>query len=63
MKKIFTLLLALCMVFSLAACGAEKAPQTDAPQTQAPEASENSGSATVTVTDLIGRQVEVTPGS
>ena len=68
MKKIFTLLLALCMVFSLAACGAEKAPQTEAPQTeapqtQAPEASENSGSATVTVTDLIGRQVEVAPGS
>ena len=32
MKKIFALILALTMVFALAACGGETAPETTAPQ-------------------------------
>ena len=39
MKKLVSLLLALIMVLSLAACGA-KAPATDAPATEAPTAEE-----------------------
>ena len=36
MKKIISMLLALAMVLSLAACGAQQAPATEAPATQAP---------------------------
>ena len=36
MKKLFALLLAVMMVLSLAACGAEKAPETTAPKADAP---------------------------
>ena len=36
MKKLFALLLALAMVLSLAACGGEEAPATEAPKTDAP---------------------------
>ena len=63
MKKILTLLLAMAMVFSLAACGATPTPTetTAAPTealTEAPtEASE------ITITDMIGREITVTPGS
>ena len=68
MKKIFALLLALCMVLSLCACGGQDAPQTDAPETAAPqtEAPETIGDpepTQITVTDMIGREVEVVPGS
>ena len=31
MKKLLAIVLALCMVISLAACGAEKAPETAPP--------------------------------
>ena len=39
MKKFFALLMALCMVFALAACGEEPTPETEAPAdvTEAPE--------------------------
>ena len=66
MKKIVTLLLALCLVFSLAACGATPTPTetiaaaeavTEAPTAAATESSE------ITVTDMIGREITVTPGS
>ena len=66
MKKILTLLLALAMVLSLAACGANPTPTettaateavTEAPTAAAPETSE------ITVTDMIGREITVTPGS
>ena len=36
MKKFFAMLLALAMVLSLAACGANEAPATEAPATEAP---------------------------
>ena len=49
MKKILTLVLAFAMVFSLVACGAQ---ETGKPEAQ-----------TVTVTDMIGREVDVVPGS
>ena len=67
MKKILTLLLALAMVLSLAACGTTPTPTettaapteavTEAPTEAATEASE------ITITDLIGREITVTPGS
>ena len=40
MKKIFALVLALCMVFALAACGqqAAPAPAAEAPAAEAPAA-------------------------
>ena len=49
-KKILCLVLALVMVCSMAACGVE-------------ETAEKSGEKSVTVTDMIGRQVSVNPGS
>lgn len=49
MKRIFALVLSVLLVASLAACAAQ------------PQADENTG--TVTVTDMIGREVPVTPGS
>lgn len=47
-KKLFCAILALMMVFSLCACGIEDT---------------NHGEDAVTVTDMIGRQVKVVPGS
>ena len=49
MKKLFALTLSLLMLFSLFACSSQKP--------SAPEAEE------ITVTDMIGRKVAVTPGS
>ena len=72
MKKILTMVLALLLVFSMAACGTQPAQEpeqtqgaTDAPQTEAPETQEQTEavSAEMTVTDMIGREVTVTPGS
>lgn len=54
MKKLFTLLLAALLVLAMAACGAPAATDgtaTDGAVTQ------------ITVTDMIGRQISVTPGS
>ena len=38
MKKIIALLMALCMVFALCACGGSKAPAAEAPAAEAPAA-------------------------
>ena len=38
MKKLFALLLALCMVLGLAACGQAAAPAAEAPAAEAPAA-------------------------
>ena len=65
MKKMIALLLALVMVLSLCACGnaAETAPSTEAaPATEAATEAATE-SAQITVTDMIGREVTVTPGS
>jgi len=43
MKKLISVLLALVMVLSLAACGGEKAPETTAPATEAPTEAPVSG--------------------
>ena len=51
MKRTFSLFLALLLALSLCACGTEA---------EAPQAS---GPAPVTVTDMIGREVEIIPGS
>ena len=66
--KLISLLLALAMVLSLAACGAapaETPAATEAPveATEAPTAEPAEESAEITVTDLIGRELTVTPGS
>ncbi len=77
MKKILSLLLALVMIFALAGCGQtapapaaeEPAPAAEAP---APAAEEPAPAAEapapaepqeITITDMIGREVAVTPGS
>ena len=52
-KRLTALVLALVMTLSLLGCGTAPAADEPAP----------SGDGTVTVTDMIGRQVEVTPGS
>ena len=72
MKKTVSVLLALVMLLSLCACGA-KAPETAAPQTEPQSTTtqtEATGSQTeeavpaeITVTDMIGREVTVVPGS
>lgn len=49
-KKLFALILAVLMTLSLCACG--KTDHDDKPQTQE-----------ITITDMIGREVTVTPGS
>ena len=61
MKKLLSLLMALVMVFTLAACGTPSAPETTAPATEAPvettAAPEPAGIAfTVVVTDLDGTE-------
>ena len=69
--KLLSLLLALAMILSLAACGAapaETPAATEAPTetpVEAPEAPAETPaeSAEITVTDLIGREITVTPGS
>ena len=67
-KKILALLLAGVMLLSLAACGGEKAAETKSTQvpvtTAAPETTAApTESAEITITDMIGREVTVTPGS
>ena len=65
-NKFTALALALAMVLSLCACGGtgtETAPQTVAEvQPTAPKSTETAP-AEITVTDMIGREVTVTPGS
>ena len=66
MKRIMSLLLAFVLVVSLCACGKEQAAkvQTEAPATTAaPETVAAAESAEVTITDMIGREVTIVPGS
>ena len=67
-KKILALLLAGVMLLSLAACGGEKEAETKSTEapvtTAAPETTAApTESAEITITDMIGREVTVTPGS
>ena len=67
MKRMIAMLLALMMVLSLCACGKQEAPavQAEAPQTTAaPETTAAPiESAEITITDMIGREVTIVPGS
>ena len=66
MKRIVSLLLALMMLLSLCACGKQEVPevQTEAPATTAaPETTVAAEPAEVTITDMIGREVTIVPGS
>ena len=63
MKKILALMLALCMVFALAACGEPASEPSDAPVSEAPEASEapegaKPGSKAPAKAELMGLTVE-----
>ena len=59
-KRLTGILLLLAMVLSLCACNNQETPET--PDT--PEVTENKDTVqTVTVTDMIGREVEIIPGS
>ena len=64
-KNFAALLLALAMIFSLCACGSQSAPAQDTPQpSEAQEsAAPSEAPSEVTVTDTIGRELTVTPGS
>ena len=59
MKKILAILLVVAMIAALAACGTSAETAT----TQATTGTTASEPVSITVTDMIGRQVEVTPGS
>ena len=69
MKKFLSLILAVLLVLSLAACGGKPTQQpqnnNDTPPAveQTPEQDTPAAPAKVTVTDMIGREVEVVPGS
>ena len=66
MKRIAAFILALLMIGSLCACGKQEVPEvlTEAPAASAaPEVPAATAPAKVTVTDMIGRQVEIVPGS
>ncbi len=58
-KRLLTLLLSLIMLFALCACEAPGENET----TESLQTTEHSESAEITVTDMIGREVVVTPGS
>ncbi|MCD7754791.1 MAG: ABC transporter substrate-binding protein [Firmicutes bacterium] len=60
-RRIFALLLALGMVLSLAACAAETGEDSTGSPGTGTTAAADSGE--ITVTDMIGRTVTVTPGS
>ena len=62
MKKLFALLMALFTVLSLCACGASQEQAPTETQAQTPTETQET-SAEITVTDMIGREVTVTPGS
>lgn len=64
-KNFAALLLALAMMFSLCACGNQSAPAQDTPQpSEAQEsAAPSEAPSEITVTDMIGRELTVTPGS
>ena len=67
MKRFVSLILAMLMIVSLCACGKQEVAevQTEAPQTTAaPETTAApTESAEITITDMIGREVTIVPGS
>ena len=69
MKKWFSLILAVLLMVSLLGCGAPEAPAAEpekapaAEQEETPTAEQEETPAEVTVTDMIGREVTVLPGS
>ena len=69
-KKLSALILSFLLILSLTACGAAPAettaPETAVPVTEAPavtEAPEAAEASAITVTDMIGREVTVQPGT
>lgn len=66
-KNFAALLLALAMMFSLCACGSQSAPAQDTPQPAEAQEQESAAPSEapseITVTDMIGRELTVTPGS
>ena len=64
-KNFAALLLALAMMFSLCACGSQSAPAQDTPQPSEAQESvaPSEAPSEITVTDMIGRELTVTPGS
>ena len=65
-KKITALVLALIMLLSLCACGSlSAAPATETPTAEVPAENEVSAAEPeeITITDMIGREVTVIPGS
>ena len=66
MKKILSLLLALVMIFALAGCGQTAPAPAPTPAAEEPAPAEAPAPAEpqeITITDMIGREVAVTPGS
>ena len=65
MKKLICVVIALALLLSLAACGAEESVASVEPSTDpaAGDATVNDVPQAITVTDMIGRQVEIIPGS
>ena len=63
MKKMVALLLALVMILSLCACGKQDVPEIQTEEPKATAAAESAADGEVTVTDMIGREVTVVPGS
>ena len=62
-KKLFSMILTFVIVFSLCACDAQETPEPSADNTEITGAAENTEVKEITVTDMIGREVTVTPGS
>lgn len=64
-KNFAALLLALAMMFSLCACGSQSAPAQDTPQPSEVQesAAPSEAPSEIAVTDMIGRELTVTPGS
>ena len=63
-KRLFALLLTLCLVAGLCGCGGAAPEDVEAAESvPAPAAEPAEESAAVTVTDMIGREVEIVPGS
>ena len=60
MKRIVSLLLAMLMIAALCACGKQEVTEVE---TAAPETTGAAEPAEVTITDMIGREVTIIPGS
>jgi len=65
MKRIVSMILAMLMLLSLCACGQQEAAQVqkEEPAAAAPETAGTEESTEVTITDMIGREVTIVPGS